>query len=874
MGLVGHASHHGATGFLAGTPSRRHRLMGTRWVSGSRAVLFLGSAGFYLEALKYDMRTLHKWGFFVLRTRTGMMGYMVAKTHSKRLVLFDAHAIVHRAYHALPEFATKAGEPTGGLYGLSTMLMRSIQDFAPDYMAACYDLPGPTFRHKEYKEYKAGRAKTDEALKQQLERSRDIFTAFHIPIYDKPGFEADDMLGTIVEQTKNIKDLEILIVTGDMDTLQLVSGKRVRVYTLRKGINDTIVYDEEKVMERFGFLPPQLTDYKGLRGDPSDNIIGIAGIGEKTGGDLIQKFGTIEGIYKALKKDKQAVIDAGIKARMVDLLIAGEEDALFSKMLATIRLDAPITYVLPKETWKESFTADKAIVLFNQLEFKTLGARAKQLMSEDKTTEKSASSEKTTSNKERAATTEVDQELLRKTAVGLWVLNSDLTTSGVAEIVDHTGESDLAHAYEKIMGELRSSGLMHIYEDIELPLFPILARAQEKGMLIDVEFLKKLSVDYHARLTKEEKEIYAHAGETFNINSPKQLGVVLFDNMGLTAKGMKKTAGGARSTRESELEKLRDAHPIITSILAYRELQKLLSTYIDNIPLSVDEGGRIHATLHQDGASTGRFSSSNPSVQNIPVREGLGAVIRNAFVAPPKHLLISFDYSQIEMRVLAMLSGDPGLTEIFQSGEDIHTSVASRVFRVKPQDVTKEMRRRAKVINFGIIYGMGVSALKTNLGSTREEAQQFYDQYFITFPKIAAYFDEVKKEATKIGYTETIFGRRRHFPNLRSRIPFMKAMSERMAMNAPLQGTAADFVKIAMARVDRALKEEGLADDAALILQVHDELILEVKDNSKVVARVIEVVKKAMSSANQGTRGEHIPLIVDSKQGTRWGSLG
>ncbi len=814
---------------------------------------------------------------------------MVAKTHAKRLVLFDAHAIVHRAYHALPDFATKAGEPTGGLYGLSTMLIKGIQEFSPDYMAACYDLPGPTFRHKEYKDYKAGRAKTDEELKQQLERSRDIFAAFHIPIYDKPGFEADDMLGTIVEQLKKAKDLEILIVSGDMDTLQLVSGKRVRVYTLRKGISDTVTYDEDKVMERFGFGPLLLPDYKGLRGDPSDNIIGIAGIGEKTGSELIQKFGSIEGIYKALKKSKQGVIDAGIKPRIVELLIAGEEDALFSKMLATIRRDAPITYVLPEKTWDETFTIDRAITLFNQLEFRGLQSRMKLLFNKEvsvveanlilensgktETSGKTGKSRETEGNAEVALVEALDPVLLKKATVGLWILNSDLTTPGIEEIKDYTGENDLATAYAKILGELKTAGLLHIFDDIELPLIPILEKTHMHGVLIDVSYLKKLSVEYHKQLTVAEKAIYLGAGEEFNINSPKQLGVILFDKMQLTAKGLKKTAGGARSTRESELEKLKDAHPIIASILAYRELQKLLSTYIDNIPLAVDATGRIHPTWHQDGAATGRFSSSNPSVQNIPVREGLGAVVRDAFIAPEKHVLIAFDYSQIEMRVLAMLSKDPGLTEIFQSGEDIHTSVASRVFRVKPEEVTKEMRRRAKVINFGIIYGMGVSALKTNLGSSREEAQEFYDQYFITFPSIAEYFDQVKKEATKKGYTETIVGRRRYFPNLRSRLPFMKAMSERMAMNAPIQGTAADFVKIAMKKADDEITKVGLAKDAVLILQVHDELIFEVKDDKEVIKKVTDVVSKAMISANKGTIGEHIPLVVDSKQGERWGSL-
>ncbi len=797
---------------------------------------------------------------------------MVSREHGKRLVLFDAHAIVHRAYHALPDFSTKDGEPTGGLYGLSTMLLRAIAEFQPEYMAACYDLPGPTFRHKEYKDYKAGRAKADEELKQQLERSRDIFTAFHIPIYDAPGFEADDMLGTIVEQTKKEKDLEILIVTGDMDTLQLVSGKRVRVYTLRKGINDTVVYDEKQVNERFGFGPKLLPDYKGLRGDPSDNIIGIAGIGEKTGGELIVKFGTLEEIYKQLKKGKDVFERAGIKARTIMLLEEGKEEALFSKMLATIRRDAPITYALPKKTWGETFTPDAAVTLFNQLEFKSLATRVRNLLkgAEESDAQKSGAA---VNQPDMFLEVAADPKELRETAIGLWVLDSDKTTPGLEEIFDHTGERDLAKAKATILAELRHEGLMKVYEEIELPLIPILAGAETKGVLIDVLYLKKLSLDYHKKLTKAESAIYEHAGEVFNINSPKQLGVILFDKLLLTAKGLKKTEGGSRSTRESELEKLKDLHPIIANILEYREIQKLLSTYIDNIPQMVDGQGRLHPTLNQDGTTTGRFSSSNPNIQNIPVREGLGAPIRDAFIAPKGRVLISFDYSQIEMRVLAMLSGDPGLVEIFQSGADIHTSVASRVFRVPPDAVTKEMRRRAKVINFGIIYGMGVSALKQNLGSSRDEAQEFYDQYFVTFPKIAAYFEQVKKDAAKKGYTETLFGRRRYFPNLRSRIPFMKAMAERMAMNAPLQGTAADFVKIAMARVDEALRRAKLHTRTDLILQVHDELIFEADDDKKMLEEFTKVVVGAMTSVAKGTKGELIPLVVDTALGKRWGGL-
>ncbi len=795
-------------------------------------------------------------------------GVMVAKTYSKRLVLFDAHAIIHRAYHALPDFSTKKGEPTGGLYGLSTMLLRAISEFDPDYMAACYDLPGPTFRHKQYKDYKAGRKKTDDDLKKQLQRSRDIFTALHVPIYDSAGFEADDMIGTIVEQTKNAKDLEVLIVTGDMDTLQLVQGNKVRVYTLKKGITDTVVYDEEKVIERFGFPPQMLPDYKGLRGDPSDNIIGIAGIGEKTGGELIQKFHSIEGIYKALKTGDTLLRDAGIKPRIIELLVQGEEEALFSKMLATIRKDAPITYQLPKKTWKEEFSLDAIIQLFDELEFKSLGARARTLLGV-KINEEKVAPEKGLVKEEVV----VDPRLFRETQIGLWLLDSERIAPTLEDIFEYTNEKSIEKAHVQICKLLKNENLYELFSQIEIPLLPIIEQAQQHGILVDVDYLKKLSGEYHKMLSQVERSIYKHAGEEFNINSPKQLGSILFDKLGLHAKGLKKTEGGARSTRESELEKLKESHPIIAEILTHREYQKLLSTYIDNIPHLVDETGRVHTTLNQDGSTTGRFSSTNPNLQNIPVREGLGATIRNAFISSPKKVLISFDYSQIEMRVLAMLSMDPGLISIFRDKKDIHTSVAAQVFAVPDSEVTKEMRRKAKVINFGIIYGMGVNALKQNLGTSREEAQQFYEQYFVTFPFIKKYFDQVIENAKKEGYTETLFGRRRQFPNLRSRIPFMKAMAERMAMNAPLQGTAADFVKIAMQKADRRITKENFLGDVALLLQVHDELIYEVSDDSKIIEQAVSMIKEEMESVALDTKGEIIPLVVDVAKGKRWGEL-
>ncbi len=792
------------------------------------------------------------------------------KGKAKRLVLFDAHAIVHRAYHALPDFTTKKGEPTGGLYGLTSMLLKAIQELAPDYIAACYDLPGPTFRHKAYAEYKAGRAKADDELKAQLSRSRDIFKAFSIPIYDSPGFEADDMIGTIVETTKKDGDLEVVIVTGDMDTLQLVSGDHVRVFTLKKGINDTVLYNEEKVRERFGFGPELLTDYKGLRGDPSDNIVGVRGIGEKTAGQLIQEFGGIERIYGAIN-DPKKITKAGIKERVVTLLREQEDEAKFSKMLATIRRDAPIEYEIPKMIWKDSFELSKALTLMKELEFASIAERMKRIFGTGDSPQ-----EKGKEGMQAAlipANDAPDALEVKKVGIALWLIDSDRTNPTIEEIYEYTETADFTVAKKHILGALKGK-IKEVYETIELPLIPIIARAEAIGIRVDVAFLENLSREYHELLDAVAKEIFRDAGNEFNINSPKQLSEVLFEKLGLSQKGLKKTEGGARSTRESELEKLRDTHPIIGKILKYREIQKLLSTYIDTIPKMVDADGRLHTTLHQAGTTTGRMSSSNPNLQNIPVREGMGAHLRNAFVAGEGCTLLSFDYSQIEMRVLAMLSNDPGLIEIFRKGDDIHTSVASRVFRVPPSEVTREMRRRAKVINFGIVYGMGVNALRENLGSSREEAQEFYDQYFATFPKIAAYFDDLKKIAAKQGYTETLFGRRRIFRDIRSKIPYIRAQAERMVMNAPIQGTAADIVKIAMARVDQALKKAGLVHDAELLLQVHDELIYEVTDKAKTIERVEESVRIAMESVcadEMLSRG--VPLEVDVKKGKRWGEM-
>ncbi len=771
----------------------------------------------------------------------------------KTLVLFDAHAILHRAYHAMPDFATSTGQPSGGLYGLATMLMKIINELKPDYMAACYDRAEETFRKQVYKEYKGTRAKTDDELVAQMERSREIFAAFHIPIYDYPAFEADDIIGTIVEQTKDNSNLRVVIASGDMDTLQLVLGDKVVVYTLKKGINDTILYNESAVKERFGFKPALLPDYKGLRGDPSDNIIGVAGIGDKTASELIQKFGSIESLYKKLKKNEQDLKDAGVKVRMIELLKDNEDEAIFSKTLATIRRDAPIKFNLPPQVWLDTYTSVAAEKIFTELEFKSLITRAKNLLNEIA----GKSSEVIKEEAEKVEPIEVPKEL----ALAAWLLDSSLNNS-TPDDIDRLGGED------NILKRLKTENLTQVYEEIELPLIPIIAGAEERGILINIPYLQSLAKEYRDKADELVKKVYKLAGREFNLNSPKQLGEVLFDELKLNVKGLKKTAGGARSTRESELLKLADEHEIVKFILDYRELQKLLSTYIEAIPKLVDQRHRLHTHLHQAGSTTGRMSSTNPNLQNIPAREGLGMKIREAFMATPGYEFVAADYSQIELRVLAILAKEEALIKIFKEGKDVHAAVASLVFGVPESDVTKDMRRQAKVINFGIIYGMGVNALKVNLGSTREEAQKFYDNYFATFPQIQKYFDTVISEATRKGYTETYFGRRRYYPELKSKLPFMRAAAERMAMNAPIQGTAtADIIKIAMIRVDQSLRAANLIDRAHFILQIHDELIYEVEE--AMVKRVEPIIKQAMDSVLD----EVVPIVANTSTGTTWAEL-
>ncbi|MBI2097992.1 MAG: hypothetical protein HYT46_03640 [Candidatus Vogelbacteria bacterium] len=782
---------------------------------------------------------------------------------TKTLVLLDVHAILHRAYHALPDFTTQSGEPTGGLYGLVAMLIKLIAELKPDYLAACYDRPEPTFRKAVYRQYKAGRKPADSELVGQIERSREFFIAFNIPIYEQAGFEADDIIGTIVEQASKFENLKIIIASGDLDTLQLVSGQRVAVYTFRKKLTETVLYDESAMRVRFGFGPELLPDWKGLRGDPSDNIIGIAGIGEKTATTLVTNFGSLEQMYGKLKKDQPAFRRAGLKDRVIKLLLDGEEEALFSKTLATIRRDAPINFSLPPDTWRAGVLTKLAAAesLFDQLEFRTLKDRFNNLFHSKGETLPAARSHLDIESRPT-------DRALRELQIAVWLLNSERPSPSWTEIRQLAGQTEPAEARAWLEEALAREGLTRVYREIELPLVPILAAAEARGLLLDLPYLKELSRSVHRELNALEKKVHRAAGRDFNLNSPKQLSEVLFFDLKLPLKGLRKTAGGAHSTRESELQKLKDTYPIIADILAYRERQKLLSTYIDALPQLADATGALHTTFDQTGTATGRLSSRDPNLQNIPAFGGLGRLVRRAFIARPGHSFVALDYSQIEMRVLAVLSGDETMLNLFRNNIDIHTGVAAQVFEVTASEVTAEMRRQAKVINFGIIYGMGLQALRANLGTTREAAAEFYDRYFATFPKIHAYFERVKSGARKNGYTVTHFGRRRYLPDLGSSLPYIRSAAERMALNAPLQGTAADLIKLAMIRAETLLQEHRWRQSAHLVLTVHDELIYEVAETE--VAAVIPVLKQAMEQVIDWP----VPLSVKVATGLNWAELG
>ena len=795
-------------------------------------------------------------------------------TKRSRLVLLDTNAIVHRAYHALVDagLQTADGKPTGALYGLTSTLIKIAESLKPDYLIACRDMPGKTHRHEIYEAYKAQRAQSEPDLISQLQRTPEVFSAFGIPLYGIAGAEADDCLGTIVKEVGHRSDIETIIATGDNDMLQLVSPS-VSVYTMRMGITDFILYDEDAVMEKYGFGPEHVIDFKGIKGDPSDNIPGVKGVGDESAKKLIQKYGSLEHIIEAIhtKGVEKVAEETSVRKQYVQKVLDQETQAMFSKELATIKTDVRMQFSLPKSFWHLTDNVKSIAKLCDDLEFKSLKERIQRLApkkeDDPSMTHDSLFAPMTTKE-------EIDPTALKQTSLALWLLRSDYTTPSISDILGYADTEDFDTAREKIYKDLRATGkLQQVYEKIELPLLPVVEKMNGTGVCVNTKYLKTLAKDYNKELEKISARIYKHAGHEFNISSPKQLGVVIFDELKLSSGGKeKRTATGARTTREDELSKMREQHPIIADVLSFRELQKLLSTYIEKMPDLVAGDGRLRATFLQSGTVTGRMGCENPNLQNIPIKTEYGKKIRSAFEGAKGNVLAAIDYSQIELRIAAGLSGDEKLTEVFRTGGDIHTAVAAQVFNVPPEMVDHEMRRRAKVINFGILYGMGVNALRENLGNvTRDEAATYLSEYFKNFSGLSRFVEHTKHQAERNGYTETLFGRRRYFPGFKSPLPQLRAQAERMAVNAPIQGTQADIIKLAMVEVEKLIAQEKWGEKAKLVMQVHDELVYELEEKTaETMARAIRDIMERVAPEDELSS---VPIRAEIAIGKNWGEM-
>ena len=802
----------------------------------------------------------------------------------KKLILIDSHALIHRAYHALPPLTTKGGELVNAVYGFTSILIKTISNFKPDYIVAAFDAPGATFRHEEYKEYKATRVKAPDDLYAQIPRVKEILTAFNIPFFEKSGFEADDIIGTISKNLKG-KDIEVLILTGDMDNFQLV-GKNIKVlYSPPSAAKEQIIYDAKKIEERFeGLKPDQIIDFKGLKGDPSDNIPGIKGIGEKTAITLLQQFGTIESLYKAVEKNK---VD-GLSVLILEKLKAGKDAAFFSKKLATIKQNVPLKFNLKKSEFGK-FNKEKLFNVLRELGFVSLISRLGGQKPDTASRQGILAMPPSVGIKGRIS---YDFKSFIKTPAGKnTTIGKDDFDVMIAAYVLNPGERDYsleklslrefgavlpeAEAVSKLapifQNRLIETETEKVFREIEMPLIPVLAKMEFLGIKIDIRKLKNLKKNLDKELKKLEKNIYELAGGKFNINSPRQLSEILFIKLNISGalKGgrIRKTPGGALSTGASELEKLRSRHKIIDYILKYRELAKLKSTYTDSLIKLADDNGRVHTTFNQTGTASGRLSSQEPNLQNIPARGGWGDMVRRAFIAEKGFKLLSVDYSQIHLRIIAALANDKKMITAFKKGLDIHKFTAAEINNVPIEKVTPEMRFAAKALNFGIIYGMGAQSFAESAGISKEKAKEFITEYFKDFSGVARYIKKLQDEAREKGYTVTLLGRRRYLPELNSPNPMLRAQAERIAINMPIQGLEADIMKKAMIEVDSWVQKENLSNNVKILLQVHDELLFEIKENfvKKSAKKIIETMENVINLK--------IPIAAEAKSGDNWGEL-
>ncbi len=872
----------------------------------------------------------------------------------KKYMIIDGNSIINRAFYAIKNLTNSAGLPTNGIYGFLNILFKNIEEYSPDYISVAFDMRAPTFRHKHYKEYKAQRKGMPEELALQMPVLKEILTAMNIRIYEKEGYEADDIIGT-VSRLCDEGGVECLVLTGDKDDLQLASETtKILLTTTRMGATTTEVYDAKAVEEKYGVTPHEFIAVKALMGDTSDNIPGVSGIGEKTAFALISEFKSIENLYDNLDSPS-------VKTAARNKLAAGREDADLSYYLATIDRFVPDDYDIEKDNIKD-FDNARLSELFTNLELKSflkkIGGTAtasltlpedkvifsvdelKQLigcvkenlfyriytaegeiscfafLSDNKCVRISSGLGTNSADIADAISSAMADETIKKVSmdikadmvllakygvsianyydigVGAYLLDASRSVYSAAALTDAFLNCSIADCDEILgkgkgrkqfdelddetlakitCGEVGALGALYKYEtekiaelgqselcdNIEMPLVEVLASMELEGFLVDREKLSEYGRMLGARIDELEREIYSLAGEEFNIGSPKQLGVILFEKLGL--KAVKKTKTGY-STNAEVLDKLLGKHEIIEKIIEYRQITKLKSTYVDGLSALINPtDGRVHSTFKQTVTMTGRISSTEPNLQNIPVRLELGRELRKMFVAKEDYVLVDADYSQIELRVLAALSGDKVMTDAFLSGEDIHAATAKNVFGT--DEVTPLLRARAKAVNFGIVYGMGSFSLAGDLGISVAEAKEYIDSYFIKHPNVKKFMDDAVTQAKEHGWVETVFKRRRYIPEVSSSNFALRASGERMAMNTPIQGSAADIIKIAMVSVYNALKK---LKKSRLILQVHDELIIEAHKSEA------EEAKKILTECMESAVNLAVPMVAEANIGKSW----
>lgn len=831
---------------------------------------------------------------------------------AENIFLIDANSLIHRAFHALPPLTSPDGKPVQALYGVASILLKLWKEEKPRYAAALFDRPEPTFRKERYAAYKAQRPKAPDELVSQLIEAHRLFEVFGVPVFEAPGWEADDLIATLAHRFRSSSDARVMILTGDLDTLQLVEDNHILVRALKTGISDTVLYDEAAVKERYGLVPRQLIDYKALVGDASDNVKGVPGVGPKTAAQLLQKFGTLEAFYAKATSDE----------RLAKKVLPHREAAELAKMLVTLRDDAPLPPT-PREALAVPPDAQGARAYFEKFGFRALIKRmggevpavspAKEtvLMKEDLPAASAfgALAKEVASAKEELLSPHVIvrddavhplpvgdalkvgfgiKNILKRAwqerkdvappywdlGVGAWLLDPDSHAHEPAQVFQR-----FAHAvwdgsdghYEMLFAHehhaLAAAGLLDIFRELEMPLLRVLGEMEQAGILLSRERLATLLAKTDDHLALLEQGISRLAGEEFNLNSPREVGRILFEKLGIRGAEMK-TPGGKRSTREEALLGLADAHPIVKAILEHREFFKIRSTYLAPLLARIESDGRVRTEYVQTGAATGRLSSQAPNLQNIPQNFIWSKELRAAFVSPPGWSLLALDYTQLELRILAAVSGDPELIDACVRGEDLHRLTASRALGISLEAVGDKERRLAKTLNFGLAYGMGARAFAQVAGVSAEEAKRFIAQYFKTFTRVKEWQESVKAEARAKGFVQTLTGRRRYLPGVLSSAPQFRAEAERAAINHPIQGLGADIMKRAMIGMREEFRAREWNDAAHLLLSIHDELLLEVRDDmiQAIAPRARDIMEHAYPLA--------VPLTVKMSVGKDWGHLG